>query len=468
MKKWIGVSSLLVLLFFFYTAESVSAASFVVSPEKMTLVTGQTKTIQVKTKGISKPKYSWKTSDLNVATVSKGKIKAIGAGKATITVYEKKSKQKQIVAVTINWKKLDAQAAFKSVNPSVAYIEMIDRNGDVTSLGSGFVTKQGEVVTNHHVVSGADNERARIYFPNGMIYEAKYVKAVNEQLDLAILDVPQMVNIASLRTAKAGSTGSVIYALGSPKGISNTITQGILSNRRVYDGGLPYIQFSATINPGNSGGPLIDQYGRVIGIVSWKRSDAENMNYAIPYEQLDTVLRKRQTISDIQQQLIEIPIVQGEGGIYEQELNDTFDQADIIPYAQGSISGTTFDEEDVDIFRFRTNRTMELGLLGEYGSQWAPYFKIGLYDAEGEPIQYSDQYNLEGSLIQGLVANLVPGDYFIAVFPIEGLSVTDYQETSYDLFYEFSTSESLISSNRLDKSRQFDRVLSDIRKKSVD
>ncbi|AHA31539.1 serine protease [Exiguobacterium sp. MH3] len=468
MKKWIGVSSLLLLLFFFYTADSVSAASFVVSPEKMTLVTGQTKTIQVKTKGISKPSYSWKTSDRNVVTVSKGKVKAIGAGKAMITVYEQKTKRKQIVAVTVNWKKLDAQAAFKSVNPSVAYIEMINRNGDVTSLGSGFVTKQGEVVTNHHVVSGTDNERARIHFPNGMIYEAKYIKAVDEQLDLAILDVPQMVNIASLRTAKAGSTGSVIYALGSPKGISNTITQGILSNRRVYDGGLPYIQFSATVNPGNSGGPLIDQYGRVIGIVSWKRSDAENMNYAIPYEQLDTVLRKRQTISDIQQQLVEIPVVQGEGELGEQELNDTFDQADIIPYAQGSISGTTFDEEDVDIFRFHTNRNMKLVLLGEYGSQLAPYFKIGLYDVEGEPIQYSEQFDLEGNLIQGLVVNLVPGDYFIAVFPIEGLSATDYQETPYDLLYEFTTGESLISSNQFDKSQQLYRVFSDIRKKSVD
>lgn len=466
MKKWIGVSSLLLFLFFFffYTADSVSAASFVVSPEKMTLVTGQTKTIQVKTKGISKPSYSWKTSDRNVVTVSKGKVKAIGAGKATITVYEQKTKRKQIVAVTVNWKKLDAQAAFKSVNPSVAYIEMIDRNGDVTSLGSGFVTKQGEVVTNHHVVSGTDNERARIHFPNGMIYEAKYVKAVNEQLDLAILDVPQMVNIASLRTSKAGSTGSVIYALGSPQGVRNTITQGILSNRRVYIGGFPYIQFNAGINPGNSGGPLVDEYGRVIGIVKMKLNDSDSMNYAIPYEQLDTVLRKRQTISDIQQQLVEIPVVQGEGELDEQELNDTFDQADIIPYAQGSISGTTFDDEDVDVFSFRIDKQMKFFIAGDYGSRLAEYFYIGLYDVEGEPIQYSQPFNYEGNPLQGLSVDLSPGVYSIAVFSKEGLNPTDYQETPYQLLYQLSSGQSTNILKSKEIIRNIERILYDKKK----
>ena len=73
-----------------------------------------------------------------------------------------------------------------------------------------------------------------------------------------------------------------MYAIGSPKGLQNTITTGIISNPSREDGGIKYIQTSAAISAGSSGGALINKYGQVIGITSGSYLGGQNLNVALP------------------------------------------------------------------------------------------------------------------------------------------------------------------------------------------
>jgi S1-C subfamily serine protease len=75
------------------------------------------------------------------------------------------------------------------------------------------------------------------------------------------------------------------YVIGAPKGYGFSITDGLISQLRRVDG-FPQYQVSCPISPGNSGGPLLDERGRVIGIVSWTKTDAQNMSFVIPTREI--------------------------------------------------------------------------------------------------------------------------------------------------------------------------------------
>lgn len=443
MKRFVTQFSLLAILFLLLSTcipTAASAASLTVSPKSVTLQVGQSKTVQAKTSGVKKPVYVWKSSNTKVATVKSGKITAKAVGKATITVTVQKTKLKSTISVTVKPKKLNAQAAFKAVNPSVARIEMYDASDRLTSTGSGFVTKKGEVITNFHVVSGEANRYARIRFANGIEVETLKLKRFDDGLDLAILDVPSLQSIPTLSTAKAGSTGSIVYALGSPQGVDNTITQGILSNREVYFSGQPYLQFNASVTHGNSGGPLVNEYGQVIGVVTWGLPDSQNMNYAVPIQELDTLKYGRETIANVQQPTDsedELPVVSGKGDTREQELNDTFADADVISYASGDLLGSVYDLEDVDTFVFRTDRRMTLSVFGGWmNNQQGEYWAFGLFDANGDSIRYSEEYSNEGRYYGTLDIVIPPGEYYLASFPLSGLAESEYLNQPYRMSYE--------------------------------
>ncbi|WP_114167133.1 trypsin-like peptidase domain-containing protein [Exiguobacterium sp. TNDT2] len=437
MKKQGLIIGLILVMLLSLLPVSASAASLTVSPKTVSLQVGQSKTVKAKASGVTKPVYVWSTSNAKIATVKNGKITAKAVGKATITVSVQKTKLKSTVSVTVKPKVLDAQAAFKAVNPSVAIVEMLDANGQVTSFGSGYVSAKGEVVTNYHVVSGEMNHRARVRFADGTLYETFKLKRFDPDIDLAVLDIPLLTSIRPLPVATAGSTGSVVYALGSPRGVSNTITQGILSNRQVYEGGHPYLQFNASVTHGNSGGPLIDVYGQVIGVVTWGRIDSQNMNYAVPVSQLKSLKYTNETIVNVQQP--SLPVVSGEGDTQEQELNDEFDDADVIQYARGYIEGMTYDRDDIDTFVFRVDRRTTLYMVGTYAKNAiGQYWAFGLFDANGETIRYSEDVIDKGLHYQEIELTIPPGEYYVATFSLSGLALNDYRQQAYTMYYELN------------------------------
>lgn len=153
--------------------------------------------------------------------------------------------------------------------------------------GTGFYSLQDKIiVTNYHVISGS--LEVSIEGQDKNRYLAKVVYA-NQGKDIAFLkakDLPKPTE--TILTKHHGETASrdKVIVLGYPFGMPFTVTEGIVSNpRQIIDGG-HFIQTDAAINPGNSGGPVINEKGELIGIVTSKFSDADNIGFAIPMETL--------------------------------------------------------------------------------------------------------------------------------------------------------------------------------------
>ena len=161
--------------------------------------------------------------------------------------------------------------------------------------GSGFVIdKEGHIVTNNHVVEGADE--VEVTLSDGTRVPAEVV-GTDPFNDLAVIKIN--VPSAKLYPVELGSSadlrvGQRAIAIGNPFGLDRTLTTGVISSLgrplEAENGRVIYnvIQTDAAINPGNSGGPLLDSRGRVIGVNTAIRTGAENIGFAVP---VDTVKR---------------------------------------------------------------------------------------------------------------------------------------------------------------------------------
>jgi S1-C subfamily serine protease len=156
--------------------------------------------------------------------------------------------------------------------------------------GSGFIVDgTGIVLTNAHVVSGADT--VTVNLRDGRTFEGE-VKGADETLDLAVVKIEgDNLPVAPLGRSENVKVGDWAIAVGNPLGLDNTVTLGIVStlNRSSSQVGIPdkridFIQTDAAINPGNSGGPLLNERGEVIGINTAIRADAEGIGFAIPID----------------------------------------------------------------------------------------------------------------------------------------------------------------------------------------
>ena len=160
--------------------------------------------------------------------------------------------------------------------------------------GSGFVLdyqNSSYVVTNNHVVAGASN--ITVTFSDGNSYPAS-VKGTDQYRDLAVLTVSAPASefhpLNLLSSTNAVIVGETVFAIGSPFGLSGSVTGGLVSQvgRTITESTntqitIPdVIQFSAAINPGNSGGPLLDSNGNVVGITTATASNSEGLGFAIP------------------------------------------------------------------------------------------------------------------------------------------------------------------------------------------
>lgn len=120
-----------------------------------------------------------------------------------------------------------------------------------------------------------------------------------------------------------------IYALGSPLGIQNSVTEGIISNKRIIDDNLSFIQFTTPISQGNSGGALVNVYGELIGINVAYFIDGQNMNLAIPLQDYKTLNKSKvKTIMQVNQEFY--VSVKGTGDTNESEYNNDWVNAIIF------------------------------------------------------------------------------------------------------------------------------------------
>ncbi|HWI40404.1 MAG TPA: DegQ family serine endoprotease [Verrucomicrobiae bacterium] len=161
------------------------------------------------------------------------------------------------------------------------------------SLGSGFIiSDEGYIITNNHVVAGADDIKVKL--SDGREFIAQ-VKGLDEKLDLALIkiDPKDHLPVALLGDSDVLETGEWVMAIGNPFGLSQTVTAGIVSAKGRVIGSGPYddfIQTDASINPGNSGGPLFNARGEVIGINTAIVAGGQGIGFAIPINMAKTVV----------------------------------------------------------------------------------------------------------------------------------------------------------------------------------
>ena len=178
---------------------------------------------------------------------------------------------------------LTAEHIFAKCSPAVFYVEIYNKSGTLTSTGSGFfIDSNGTAVTNYHVIDGAYSAKV-IVGDTDKSFDVLGVYDYDEETDWAVISVAGSgFDYLEIGDASTVVGGADVYAIGSPLGLQNTISQGLISNANRILNGISFIQTSAAISNGSSGGALINKYGKVIGITSAKFADGENLGLALP------------------------------------------------------------------------------------------------------------------------------------------------------------------------------------------
>lgn len=191
----------------------------------------------------------------------------------------------------------------KAVQDSIVYIEVFEKyrgSSQMTGSASGIIiSTDGYIVTNNHVVEGADSYTVKVKNSEegtSETYDATLL-GTDSDTDLAVLKIEAKdLPVAKLGDSDKLSLGDDVVAIGNPLGLENSVSKGIVSglNRQISDSrrGLSSIQTDAPINSGNSGGALFNGYGEVVGVVNEKYvSDyAESVGFAITINEAKEVI----------------------------------------------------------------------------------------------------------------------------------------------------------------------------------
>jgi len=177
----------------------------------------------------------------------------------------------------------------KRVKPTVVAITTFDNAGEPLMTGSGFFLNPGEVVTNLHVIRGATRAEVKLLDGKGRVYPVKGALCVDEEGDLALLDIDMprdRVRVTAIATSLPDE-GEPIFVIGNPLKLEGSVSDGIVSAVREVPNLGRIIQITAPISHGNSGSPVFNLHGEVLGVVTVKVTNGQNINLAIASARVD-------------------------------------------------------------------------------------------------------------------------------------------------------------------------------------
>jgi S1-C subfamily serine protease len=183
----------------------------------------------------------------------------------------------------------------KRIKPSTVIIFVYDDKGEFLKLGSGFfISQNGDVITNYHVIQGASS--AEIKTADEKTYPITYIVAGDEQNDVIRLSVniPSQFVYPLTLSQTIPEVGERIIVYGSPLGLENTVSDGIVSAIRDIPDYGRIIQITAPISPGSSGSPVLNMQGEVIGIAAFQLIEGQNINFAISSEKITSLISTKE------------------------------------------------------------------------------------------------------------------------------------------------------------------------------
>src|SRR5919197_3026680 len=237
---------------------------------------------------------------------------------------------------------------FERVSPAVVSIQAMKINKAKpqrrfeTIVGSGvIIDKDGQILTNAHVVDGAAS--LTVTLDSGNKSPAR-ILGLDPVLDIALLRVD---NAAALPAARLGDSslvkvGDEVVAIGNPIGLDQTMTRGIVSGLNRLLPGVsdePMIQTDAPINPGNSGGPLVDRCGGVVGINTFISEEAQSIGFAVPVNAVKAVLKDLRELGKVVR-----PWLGMQGRAVDQRLSGFVK----MPLAPGYLGGVVYAGSPAD------------------------------------------------------------------------------------------------------------------------
>jgi serine protease Do len=328
------------------------------------------------------------------------------------------------------------------------------------ALGTGFIIREdGLIITNNHVVEQADIIKVQLA-EGEKSYEAEVIgRDARTDIALIKIDAKHPLPVAPLGSSKEVQVGEWVAAFGNPYGHSHTMTKGIVSalGREIGEiNRFPFIQTDASINPGNSGGPLVNTYGKVIGVNTAIDARAQGIGFAIPIDNVKDIVGILEKDGRIKRGYIGVNIasvtpeiaqsigLEGPEGVVVTQIRrgSPADKAGLQPYdiiltfggkkvadapsLQNAVADTKIgDSAKVSILRFDQNqRRRELSMnvkvvenpeesrklarsTKKYFGQNAP-FDLGFKIADLTP-NLAAEYNLDAEAHGPVVTEVVPG-----------------------------------------------------------
>ncbi|MDR3767548.1 MAG: trypsin-like peptidase domain-containing protein [Butyricicoccus sp.] len=218
--------------------------------------------------------------------------------------------------------------------------------------GSGVIlSADGLIVTNYHVIDGMQS--MTVTFDDGSVYEGTvYVEDTSESLDLALLRIDR-TNLTPVTIGDSNSlaVGDTVVAIGSPYGLQNTVSEGIISSIRDNE-----LQITAAISEGSSGGALFNAQGELIGVTYAGITAGQNLGFAIPIHALDSLTaRNHQTLADFYEENSAVSAPSGLR-LVQSAGNTVYLQWDAV------------EDADYYLLYYRTDPNAEYTLCSNFGS----------------------------------------------------------------------------------------------------
>ena len=286
---------------------------------------------------------------------------------------------------------LSTEDIVEMARPATVFIRTAD------STGSGFIVESnGKIITNHHVIEGSS--WIEVVLLDGRTFKAMGIYYHNKDRDIAILNI-EGSNLPTLNLGNSDMVraGQDVIVIGSPLGLVDTVTKGIISNAARVINGQVSIQLDAAVSGGNSGGPVLNNRGEVIGVMFAEMRDKETLNFAIPINDVIPNLTKNWNLSlsefaggsrtpDTHETTIVEPIELTCGSIYSGEMRNN------RPHGWG-----TLWELDGGVYmgQWREGR-----LHGMVWSMWEDEVRIGTWH-EGKTVGIEGWFTRKGLSILG-------------------------------------------------------------------
>ncbi len=188
----------------------------------------------------------------------------------------------------------DIRVLVQRAKPAVVQIGAFDKENRLLYTGTGFfISADGFLLTNRHMIADADLIEARDY--KGTVYRLKKVAAVSQETDVALLQF-DVTGVPFLTLGSTANTveGERVLVIGNPEELTFTVSDGIVS---AFRDNRSIIQISAPISHGSSGSPVLDESGQVIGIATWIWKEGQNLNLAISAEAVRDAIAKAENVA---------------------------------------------------------------------------------------------------------------------------------------------------------------------------